>query len=291
MKIQWFSSFALMKILALAGLGMSGIAASNTAVAHGTIISPPSRVWQCREEGPENPQSGGCIAAVEEGGSTPLYDWMSVLQGNADSNHQAVVPDGQLCSGGNPGSFGGLDLARTDWVQTPVSAGSQAFEWFNSAPHPSLYYHYYITTEGYDPTQPLAWEDLEFLEDGGGDGGLANPVHNISLPERTGQHVVYAVWQRSDSPEAFYACVDVVFDGSGGGSSSSASSSSSSSSSEGGENTCVGIPNWDSSSVYTADDQVRYNQNRYTAKWWTQGENPSSSGQWDVWIDQGPCQP
>ncbi|MFB7616422.1 lytic polysaccharide monooxygenase [Kitasatospora sp. NPDC056181] len=32
---------------------------------------------------------------------------------------------------------------------------------------------------------------------------------------RSGRQLIYAIWQRSDSPEAFYSCSDVVFDGSG----------------------------------------------------------------------------
>ncbi|MGW1926627.1 lytic polysaccharide monooxygenase [Streptomyces massasporeus] len=33
------------------------------------------------------------------------------------------------------------------------------------------------------------------------------------LPARTGRHIVYKVWQRNDSPEAFYSCSDVTFGG------------------------------------------------------------------------------
>jgi chitin-binding protein len=33
------------------------------------------------------------------------------------------------------------------------------------------------------------------------------------LPPRNGRHVVFVTWQRSDSPEAFYACSDVQFTG------------------------------------------------------------------------------
>ncbi|WP_251280219.1 lytic polysaccharide monooxygenase, partial [Enterobacter hormaechei] len=36
------------------------------------------------------------------------------------------------------------------------------------------------------------------------------------LPQRTGQHVIYNTWQRSDSTEAFYTCMDVRFQGGGG---------------------------------------------------------------------------
>ena len=37
---------------------------------------------------------------------------------------------------------------------------------------------------------------------------------NCPLPQgKTGKHVIYNVWQRSDSQEAFYACIDVSFSG------------------------------------------------------------------------------
>ena len=34
-----------------------------------------------------------------------------------------------------------------------------------------------------------------------------------TLPERSGRQLLYTVWQRSDSPEAFYSCSDVDFGG------------------------------------------------------------------------------
>jgi chitin-binding protein len=37
-------------------------------------------------------------------------------------------------------------------------------------------------------------------------------VTNVKLPAgKTGHHVIYTIWQRSDSPEAFYSCADVIF--------------------------------------------------------------------------------
>ena len=40
---------------------------------------------------------------------------------------------------------------------------------------------------------------------------------DVQLPAgKTGRHVVYSVWQRSDSAETFYGCSDVVFDGGNG---------------------------------------------------------------------------
>jgi chitinase len=49
-------------------------------------------------------------------------------------------------------------------------------------------------------------------------------------------------------------------------------------------------PAWSASAVYVKDNKASYQSRNYTAKWWTQNENPAThSGQWDVWIDNGAC--
>jgi predicted carbohydrate-binding protein with CBM5 and CBM33 domain len=192
---------------------LSTLSVSDLVHAHGTVTSPPSRIYRCYQEGPESPDSAACRAAVASMGSAPLYDWNGVRQGAANGNHRAVVPDGQLCSGGDPRSFGGLDLARGDWPATSVSAGSLSFRWTITAPHRTQSYDYYITRAGYDPSRPLRWSDLEPFCHSGASGAQSSASHACNLPSRSGGHVVFAVWQRSDSPEAFYACIDVSFGG------------------------------------------------------------------------------
>ncbi|GAB3232434.1 hypothetical protein GCM10027447_28220 [Glycomyces halotolerans] len=46
---------------------------------------------------------------------------------------------------------------------------------------------------------------------------------------------------------------------------------------------------WSSSAVYHADDVASHNGHNWRAKWWTQGEEPGTTGQWGVWEDQGAC--
>jgi chitinase len=46
---------------------------------------------------------------------------------------------------------------------------------------------------------------------------------------------------------------------------------------------------WSASSIYNKDDKVSYLSKNYTAKWWSHGDVPSNSGQWDVWLDNGAC--
>jgi len=57
--------------------------------------------------------------------------------------------------------------------------------------------------------------------------------------------------------------------------------------STGGSGSCT-APAYSSSAVYTGGQQVSYNGHTWTAKWWTQGETPSTGGS-GVWTDDGPC--
>ncbi|MEV5340962.1 lytic polysaccharide monooxygenase [Streptomyces sp. NPDC052676] len=211
---------ATVAALGLGPLALTALSAAP-ASAHGSMGDPVSRVSQCYAEGPESPSSDACEAAVAAGGTQALYDWNGIRIGDAAGRHRELIPDGKLCSANNE-QFKGLDLARADWPATGVRSGSHTFKYRVTAPHKGTF-TVYLTKPGYDPSQPLAWDDLD----------LANPVATATdpaasggfytftgtLPERTGTHVLYAIWQRSDSPEAFYSCSDVRFggDAAGGG--------------------------------------------------------------------------
>lgn len=74
--------------------------ASFSLFAHGALETPISRTYQCYKEGPENPKSAACKAAVQVGGTQPLYNWHEVNQGTANDQHRELIADGQLCAGG-----------------------------------------------------------------------------------------------------------------------------------------------------------------------------------------------
>jgi chitinase len=46
---------------------------------------------------------------------------------------------------------------------------------------------------------------------------------------------------------------------------------------------------WSASKIYVNGDSASYQSHNYTAKWWTQGEVPTASGEWGVWADKGAC--
>ncbi|MFE1956752.1 lytic polysaccharide monooxygenase [Streptomyces sp. NPDC059479] len=198
-------------VLGLVPLALTGIAAAP-AVAHGSLTDPVSRVAACYAEGPESPKSAACRAAVAASGTQAFYDWNEVNIANAAGNHQQLIPDGKLCSAGRD-KYKGLDLARGDWPSSAMTAGNRTFRYKATAPHKGSF-ELYLTKDGYDPGKPLKWSDLEakpFLKVT--DPKLENGEYVFGgiVPNKSGRHLIYSIWQRSDSPEAFYTCSDVVF--------------------------------------------------------------------------------
>jgi predicted carbohydrate-binding protein with CBM5 and CBM33 domain len=196
-----------------------GIATIQSANAHGAFANPTSRVYACYLEGPEHPVSAACRTAVAVGGTQPLYDWNEVHILDANGRHQQLIPDGKLCSAGTD-KYRAFDAPRADWPATnvPANGGPYTFTFRATAPHRGTFF-LYLTRQGYSPLRALRWSDLEgpFLT--ATDPPLVNGSYVFSgrLPAgRTGRHLMYTIWQRSDSPEAFYTCSDVVFGGTGG---------------------------------------------------------------------------
>ncbi|MFG2020010.1 lytic polysaccharide monooxygenase auxiliary activity family 9 protein [Actinomadura geliboluensis] len=212
----------------LAGALITAVPAS----AHGAMMVPGSRTYLCWKDGltstgqivPHNP---ACAAAVAQSGTTSLYNWFAVLRSDGAGRTRGFIPDGKLCSGGAVVyDFSGYDLARDDWPVTHLTSGADIeFRYNKWAAHPGTF-RTYITKDTWSPTRPLSWDDLEdqpFYSatdppSVGSPGSEDAYYHwNARLPSgKSGRHIIYTVWQRSDSNETFYGCSDVVFDGGNG---------------------------------------------------------------------------
>ncbi|WP_051738456.1 lytic polysaccharide monooxygenase auxiliary activity family 9 protein, partial [Kitasatospora setae] len=197
----------------LAAAVLLGAPAAGPAAAHGSLQDPLSRVQRCYLEGPEHPKSAACAAAIAAGGTQGAYDWEGVRIGDANGRHRELIPDGKLCSANDP-EFAGFDLPRADWPATPLTPGTPyTFRFQATATHRGTF-RLYLTKPGYDPTRPLRWSDLSdtpFLtatDPQPADGQYALPGTVPAGP--SGRRLLYAIWQRSDSPEAFYSCSDVL---------------------------------------------------------------------------------
>ncbi|MEU6994297.1 lytic polysaccharide monooxygenase [Streptomyces sp. NPDC046465] len=211
------------KIAALAAAGVAPLAltalSTVPAAAHGSMTDPVSRVSACFQEGPESPKSAACKAAVSASGVQAFYDWNAVNVANAAGKSKEIIPDGKLCSAGND-KYKGLDLPRADWPSSKLAAGNHTFRYKGTAPHKGSF-ELYVTKDSYDPSKPLKWSDLEakpFVDVADPKMENGDYVFDGKVPAKSGRHLIYSIWQRSDSPEAFYTCSDVVFGKDSGGS-------------------------------------------------------------------------
>jgi len=197
------------------------------------MMVPGSRTYFCYKDskvpnGSLQPTNAACAAAIASGGTTPIYNWFAVLRSDGAGRVNGFIPDGQLCSGGKGGpyDFTAYNAARSDWPYTRLTAGSSiTFDYNNWAKHPGTFY-LYITKDGYSPSKALSWGDLEptpfasvtnptSIGGPGSDDGKY--TWTARLPAgKTGKHIIYSVWSRSDSTETFYGCSDVSFDGGNG---------------------------------------------------------------------------
>ncbi|MCX4658298.1 lytic polysaccharide monooxygenase auxiliary activity family 9 protein [Streptomyces uncialis] len=143
---------------------------ASSASAHGYISTPPSRQAQC---------AAGTVSC-----------------GDIKYEPQSVEgPKGlRSCSGGNS-RFSELDNDGKGWTVTPVSRTTQ-FQWKLTARHATSTWQYYV-----------GGRKVAEFNDGGAQPG-STVSHSVNLGA-SGKQKVLAVWNVADTPNAFYACIDV----------------------------------------------------------------------------------
>ncbi|WP_432254046.1 lytic polysaccharide monooxygenase auxiliary activity family 9 protein [Streptomyces sp. HNM1019] len=186
--------------------------AAPPAQAHGAPTDPVSRTFACSPEGGGAARSAACRAARAAGGPEAT-DWDNLRIAGVAGRDRERIPDGKLCSGGLEG-YRGLDLPRADWPSTRLSAGADLTLTYRSTiPHTGTF-ELYLTKEGYDPTRPLKWSDLEEKPFATAkDPALADDAYHVkaTLPAgRTGRQLLYTIWRNTSTPDTYYSCSDVV---------------------------------------------------------------------------------
>ncbi|MFE5735185.1 MULTISPECIES: lytic polysaccharide monooxygenase auxiliary activity family 9 protein [unclassified Streptomyces] len=162
-------------LAAVIGAGIAPLLAvslpAGNASAHGYISSPPSRQAQC---------AAGLVPC-----------------GSIKYEPQSVEgPKGLTsCSGGNA-AFAELDNDSKGWKVTPVGR-TTSFNWRLTAQHATSTWQYYA-----------GGRKIAEFNDGGARPG-ATVTHQVNFGSLTGKQKVLAVWNIADTPNAFYACVDV----------------------------------------------------------------------------------
>ena len=89
--------------------------------------------------------------------------------------------------------------------------------WHLTAMHATAKWHYYITKPNWNPNAPLTRDQFELVPfyevyDGGARPGQ-KVSHDVTIPQRTGYHVILGVWDVADTVNAFYNVIDVNFGG------------------------------------------------------------------------------
>nr|MDT0660408.1 lytic polysaccharide monooxygenase [Micromonospora sp. DSM 115978] len=203
---------ASLAVVVLVGALAGPALAAGPVRAHGAAADPVSRAAACGPGGGRAAGSAACRAAAEIG--LVRDEWDNVRVPGVAGRDRAVIPDGRLCSGGHDEQRG-LDLARADWPATRLTPGTRyTFGYRTTIPHKGQF-RMYVTVDGYNPTKPLTWADLEtepFLSVT--DPPLRDGAYRIAgtLPAgRSGRHLIYTVWQNSTTPDTYYSCSDVDF--------------------------------------------------------------------------------
>ncbi|PEO66440.1 chitin-binding protein [Bacillus toyonensis] len=172
----------------------------QNAYAHGFVEKPGSRSALC------SPTYG----ALNVNCGSVMYEPQSLEAPKGFP--QAGPVDGQIASAG--GKFGGiLDQQTADrWFKNTITGGENTFTWKFTAPHLTSKWHYYITKIGWNPNKALTRADFEPIGTVQHDGSAAsnNVAHKINVPtDRSGYHVILAVWDVADTANAFYNVIDV----------------------------------------------------------------------------------
>ncbi|QLQ39447.1 lytic polysaccharide monooxygenase auxiliary activity family 9 protein [Micromonospora robiginosa] len=204
-------------LVAFAAVAATLLLPAVPASAHGAPTSPMSRGAAC---GPEGGRAGtpACRAAIAAGAA--VREWDNIRVARIDGRDRERIPDGELCSGGLS-AYRGLDLPRADWPATTLTAGARhTFRYRTTIPHRGTF-RFYVTTDSYTPQRRLTWADVEakpFLavtDPPIRDGAYEMPGR---LPTgRTGRHIIYVIWQNSNTQDTYYSCSDVDFRAASGG--------------------------------------------------------------------------
>jgi predicted carbohydrate-binding protein with CBM5 and CBM33 domain len=184
-------------------------AAPSPALAHGAPMTPISRSAACAGNGVQR-GAAACKAALKAtDGFLGAYDNLRLANVKDDRDR---VPDGKLCSAGID-LYRGLDLARDDFPSTKVESGQKlGITYRGTIPHQGSF-RIFVTRAGYDPAKKLTWDDLgdpiTEIKDPPLTGGAYRM--RVTLPKRTGRHILYMVWETSSTPDTYYSCSDLVF--------------------------------------------------------------------------------
>ncbi|GII76990.1 chitin-binding protein [Sphaerisporangium rufum] len=203
-------------VLVLALLSVLSLA--TTASAHGSVIDPASRNYGCWQRwgsdhlNPNMAQTDPMCAQAWQAEPQAMWNWNGLYRNGSAGNFQAVVPNGQLCSGGHTegGRYNAMDTVGA-WKTTNVGANI-TIKLYDQASHGADYFLVYVSKPGVDPsTRALGWNDLQLVTRTGRYGQSQNYSIPVNIPGRSGRALIYTIWQASHMDQTYFICSDVNF--------------------------------------------------------------------------------
>ncbi|MDX3106435.1 lytic polysaccharide monooxygenase [Nonomuraea angiospora] len=193
---------------------------AESASAHGSVVDPASRNYGCwlrwgnDFQNPAMQQQDPMCWQAWQDNTNAMWNWNGLYRNGVGGNHEAVIPNGQLCSAGltEGGRYRSMDTPGA-WTMANLTGSTFNIRLSDQARHGADYIKVYITRQGYNAvTTPLGWNNLELVRTtpkyAPGDVYMIN---DISKGSRTGRHVIYTIWQASHMDQSFYFCSDVNF--------------------------------------------------------------------------------
>lgn len=181
-------------LLVLVGIGLFGF--SVPGFAHGYVTQPGSRAYF------------GTAAAGNLNQNVGRAQW----EPQSIEALKNTFIDGKIASAGVTG-FEPLDeQTATRWHKSQINTGSLNVSWTLTAQHRTSTWDYYMTKPGWNPNEPLKFSDFERIGQVNDNATVPPKLvsHTISVPQdRNGYHIILAVWNISDTVNAFYQVMDV----------------------------------------------------------------------------------
>ncbi|AHG21921.2 chitin-binding protein [Chania multitudinisentens RB-25] len=194
----------------------------QSMLRHGHVSSPKSRAYLAWEQGLidsgmlNQREAGKFFPAVKRGQNDPF----------APNDIVNALPprDGEIASA-NQGNGHVLDEPGTHWAKHDVESNQLLrISWHYTAVHTTRRWNYFITRPDWNPNMPLSraqFEDKPFYQvqlteqpywEYNAELTPPNPTeHDVMLPERSGYHVMLAVWEVANTGNAFYQVIDLNF--------------------------------------------------------------------------------
>ena len=203
-----------------AAFTMVVVSQASPASAHGSVTNPPSRNYGCWERwgsdhlNPNMGQTDPMCAQAWQTNPNTMWNWNGLYREGVGGNHQAAIPDGQLCSGGRTqgGLYGSLDTVGA-WTAKQMP-NNFTLTLTDGARHGADYMLIYITKQGFNSaTQALTWGNLDLVLRTGSYPTTGLYEAQVNAGSRTGRHVIYTIWQASHLDQPYYICSDVIFGG------------------------------------------------------------------------------